>query len=369
MSPEECKCNEAVNLATARQMEELECRWVEEIHQAEANITHLHMIEAVDSLHCSVSPDDKDILDKALDLDDLSSDAEKDRKVVMGMKRKRMGKDGRKRWKTKLVKALEGCIRSKDSSCDSCYNHGIECIVHPQYCLCFECKHRKIKNQALAAEPDAHPAEAHAACGTELQMGASTYKLEASGFRFARGIGQRGSRCQNTIAAKFLKRTATLDSKSEDSFQPSDDIVQCLESLPSEPTPFPGDRVPEGDVEMMEVWEDREELAGRPSPESEDVPGMGTDVPRAWSINLDTLIVLPVKEETLEWVQMGMTQEQYISHKIRQLLEQKEKKEWRQAEQRVAEERRMWEEEEEVVKKAQAAVETTALHAAINLFA
>lgn len=89
----------------------------------------------------------------------------------------------------------------------------------------------------------------------------------------------------------------TLDGESEDSFQPSDDIVQWLGSLPSGPTPFPGDRVPEGDVEMMEVQEDWEESAGRPSPESEDVLDMGTDVPRARSVNLDTLIALLVKEE------------------------------------------------------------------------
>jgi ATPase subunit of ABC transporter with duplicated ATPase domains len=62
---------------------------------------------------------------------------------------------------------------------------------------------------------------------------------------------------------------------------------------------------------------------------------------------------------------MGMTQEQYISHKIGQSLGQKEEKEWRQAKQRAAKEKRVWEEEEEVAKKAQAAVETTALHAAI----
>jgi hypothetical protein len=88
-----------------------------------------------------------------------------------------------------------------------------------------------------------------------------------------------------------------LDGESEDSFQPSDDIVQWLGSLPSEPTPFPGDRVLEGDVEMTEVQEDWEESAGRPSPESEDVLDMGTDVPRARSVNLDALIALPVKEE------------------------------------------------------------------------
>jgi hypothetical protein len=129
MSPEEHKHIEAANLATARQMEELEHKWVEEIHQVEVNIAHLRelrgrvakgttstedMVEAVDFLRCGVSPDDKDVLNKVLDSDDLSSDGEKDRKVVMGMKRKRTGKDARKEGKTKLVKAPEGWTRFKD---------------------------------------------------------------------------------------------------------------------------------------------------------------------------------------------------------------------------------------------------------------
>jgi hypothetical protein len=73
------------------------------------------MVEAVDFLRRGVSPDDKDVLNKALDSDDLSSDGEKDGKVVMGMKRKRTGKDARKEGKTKLVKAPEGWTRFKDS--------------------------------------------------------------------------------------------------------------------------------------------------------------------------------------------------------------------------------------------------------------
>jgi hypothetical protein len=82
-----------------------------------------------------------------------------------------------------------------------------------------------------------------------------------------------GSGHENSIAREFLCHVGALDAVAETEFQPSDDIVRWLRSLPTETPPIPGDHLSE-DVEMREVGEEQEELA-RESPESEEEPDVG----------------------------------------------------------------------------------------------
>jgi hypothetical protein len=128
-----------------------------------------------------------------------------------------------------------------------------------------------------------------------------------------------GSGHQNAITGEFLQRISALDAPNEADSQPSDDIIRWLRSLPTKTAPFPGDRLPE-DVEMPEVGEEQEELA-RESPESEEEPDVGTDTPRAHPLDLNALYPMPVKEETLEQIQLGLTRVQYEAHMIGESLE------------------------------------------------
>jgi hypothetical protein len=151
-----------------------------------------------------------------------------------------------------------------------------------------------------------------------------------------------GSGHQNTIASEF-----TLDAVTEADSQPSDDIIRWLRSLPTEPAPSPADWLPEEDVEMPEAGEEHEELA-RGSPEMEEEPDVRTDAPRAHPLDLNTLLPLPVKEETPERVQMGLTRAQYESHKLGVSLGRKEQK---RAERRAAEAELVRKEEEAVARR------------------
>jgi hypothetical protein len=161
-----------------------------------------------------------------------------------------------------------------------------------------------------------------------------------------------GSGHKNSIAGGFLRHVGTLDAVAETEFQPSDDIVWWLRSLPTEMPPVPGDCLLE-DVEMPEVGEEQEELA-RESPELEEESDVGTDAPSTHPLDLNTLYPMPVKEETPEWIQLGLTRDQHEAHMIGESLGRKEKK---RAERRAVEAERVKKEEEaEAQRKAEKAM-------------
>jgi hypothetical protein len=123
-----------------------------------------------------------------------------------------------------------------------------------------------------------------------------------------------GSSHQNPIAGEFLHRVSALDVVADSEFQPADDIVCWLQSLPIETPHIPRDVLPEEEVEMEDAeWARNSE---RSSPESEDEPEDEPETPTVAPLNLDLLYPMPVKEETPERVELGLTRTQYEEHKL-----------------------------------------------------
>jgi hypothetical protein len=88
-----------------------------------------------------------------------------------------------------------------------------------------------------------------------------------------------GSSRQNPIAREFLRRVGALDAVADSEFQPADDIVRWLQSLPIETPQIPGDVLPEEDVEMEDAEWAR--VSEQSSPESDGKPEDEPEVPTA----------------------------------------------------------------------------------------
>jgi hypothetical protein len=155
-----------------------------------------------------------------------------------------------------------------------------------------------------------------------------------------------GSSCQNPIAGEFLRCVSTLDAVADSEFQPADDIVRWLQSLPTETPLIPGDLLPEEDVEMEDA--ERARISEQSSPESEDEPEDEPETRKAILPDLNLLYPMPVKEETLERIALGFTRPQYEDFQLALSLGRKEEK-W--AARRAQEAERVRKEKEEVAER------------------
>jgi hypothetical protein len=155
-----------------------------------------------------------------------------------------------------------------------------------------------------------------------------------------------GSSRQNPIAGEFLCRVGTLDAVADSEFQPADDIICWLQSLPTETPLIPGDVLPEKDVEMEDAEWAR--VSERSSPESEDKLEDEPEMRKTTPPELNLLYPMPVKEETPERVALGFTRPQYEDFQLALSLGGKEEK-W--AMWRAQEAERVRKEKEEVAER------------------
>jgi hypothetical protein len=103
ITPAERARIEAMNLETAKRMQELVEEWTVDIREAQKNVERVeelralivagtasadHMVEAADLLRRGVSPDDDDIADAPCDSEDKSTDRGEDEEAKTGTKRK-----------------------------------------------------------------------------------------------------------------------------------------------------------------------------------------------------------------------------------------------------------------------------------------
>jgi hypothetical protein len=133
-----------------------------------------------------------------------------------------------------------------------------------------------------------------------------------------------GSSRENPIAGKFLRCVGGLDAVVDSEFQPADDIVCWLQSLPTATPLIPGDRLLEEDVEMEDAERARE--SEQSSPESEGEPEVKSEMRRATRPDLSVLYLMPVKEETPEHIVLGFTRPQYEEFQLTLLLGRKEER-------------------------------------------
>jgi hypothetical protein len=154
-----------------------------------------------------------------------------------------------------------------------------------------------------------------------------------------------GSSRENPIAGEFLRHVGALDVVADSKFQPADDIVRWLQSLPIETLMIPGDRLLEEDVEMEDA--ERARNLERSSPESEGEPEDELETRRATPPDLNLLYPMPVKEETLECIVLGFTRPQYEEFQLTLSLGREEE---RRAMRRAQEAERMRKEKEADVK-------------------
>ncbi|KAJ7352564.1 hypothetical protein DFH08DRAFT_805778 [Mycena albidolilacea] len=331
-----------------------------------------------------------------------------ERKTEAGTEKRRRGRKARvmetppPEWKSAV-----------GESCDNCHKNGIECRVHPRYSSCWFCKSRKIKcgllpenekrrpnvrpqrvreyeeefgTQAGSSRAPARAAESRRRArepeAARLPTGRTTRLDEVHMMSLALHrrvmnleIDERilhlvltllaqavflGSRRQNPIAGEFLCRVGALEAVSDSEFQPADDIVRWLQSLPIETPHIPGDVLPEENVEMEDA--ERAVESGRSSPESEDEPEEKPETRKATPPDFDSLFPMPIKEETPERLVLGLTRPQYEEHMLGASLGRKEEK---QAARRAQEAERLRKEKEEVAKRLEEKAELDANIAAM----